>query len=139
ATYALYPPEYRIEVSAVQRPDGSADSIVAAHSLIPQALRHALSTYGVLLAPDLPLTRRQHEMIATLVSALNFSSAGVADFASGPTAPSASAAWRCTVHAGACSASVSAGTASLASGPIWPSERAACSWTGESPLLSARI
>jgi len=71
AAYALYPPEYRIDVSAVQRPDGSADSIVAAHSLIPQALRHALSAYGVLLSPELPLTRRQHEMIATLVSALN--------------------------------------------------------------------
>jgi hypothetical protein len=32
---------------------------------------HALSTYGVLLDPQLPLTRRQHEMIATVVSALN--------------------------------------------------------------------
>jgi hypothetical protein len=71
ATYALYPPEYQIEVPAVQRPDGGADSIVAAHSLIPQALRHAMSAFGVLLGPDLPLTRRQHEMIATLVSALN--------------------------------------------------------------------
>jgi hypothetical protein len=71
AVYALYPPEYALEVPAVQRPDGSADSIVASHSLIPQALRHALSTYAVLLAPDLPLSRRQHEMIATVVSALN--------------------------------------------------------------------
>jgi hypothetical protein len=71
ATYSLYPPEYQIEVTAVQKPDGSADSIVAAHSLIPQGLRHAMSAYGVLLSPDLPLTRRQHEMIATLVSALN--------------------------------------------------------------------
>jgi hypothetical protein len=71
AVYALYPPEYGAEVPAVQRPDGSADSIVAAHSLLPQALRHAMSTHGVLLAPDLPLSRRQHEMIATVVSALN--------------------------------------------------------------------
>jgi hypothetical protein len=71
AVYALYPPEYQIEVGAIRRPDGSVDSIVAAHSLIPQALRHALSAYGVLLAPDLPLQRRHHEMIATLVSALN--------------------------------------------------------------------
>ena len=44
---------------------------MASHSLIPQALRHAMSTFGVLLSPDLPLTRRQHEMIATVVSALN--------------------------------------------------------------------
>jgi hypothetical protein len=71
AVYALYPPEYMTEVPSVKRPDGSADSITAAHSLIPEAMRHALSTCGVLLAPDLPLSRRQHEMIATVVSALN--------------------------------------------------------------------
>ena len=71
SVYALYPPEYGTEVTAVQRSDGSADSIVAAHSLIPQALRHALSAYGVLLSADLPLQRRHHEMIATVVSALN--------------------------------------------------------------------
>jgi hypothetical protein len=71
AVYSLYPPEYMAEVAAVQRPDGSADSITAAHSLIPQAMRHAMSAYGVLLDPQLPLTRRQHEMIATVVSALN--------------------------------------------------------------------
>ncbi len=71
AVYALYPPEYGAEVPAVRRPDGAADSIVAAHSLIPEALRHAMSAFGVLLSPELPLSRRQHEMIATLVSALN--------------------------------------------------------------------
>jgi hypothetical protein len=70
-TYALYPPEYVGEVPAVRRADGSSDSITAAHSLIPEALRHAMSAYGVLLSPELPLTRRQHEMIATVVSALN--------------------------------------------------------------------
>ena len=69
--YALYPRGYGVEVPAVRRPDGSADSIVPSHSLIPEALRHAFAAYGVLLSPDLPLTRRQHEMIATLVSALN--------------------------------------------------------------------
>jgi len=71
AVYGLYPAEYMAEVAAVQRPNGSADSITAAHSLIPQAMRHAMSAYGVLLDPQLPLTRRQHEMIATVVSALN--------------------------------------------------------------------
>jgi hypothetical protein len=71
AVYALYPPEYAVEVPAVARPDGTADSIVAAHSLIPEALRHAMSTFGALLSPELPLSRRQHEMIATVVSALN--------------------------------------------------------------------
>lgn len=71
AVYPLYPSEYRAEVPSVQRSDGSTDSIVAAHSLIPEALRHGMATLGVLLSPDLPLTRRQHEMIATVVSALN--------------------------------------------------------------------
>ena len=71
AVYALYPAEYGKEVDAVRRADGSTDSIVASHSLIPQALRHALSAYGVLLSPDLPLRRRDHELIATVVSALN--------------------------------------------------------------------
>jgi hypothetical protein len=71
AVYALYPPEYQQDVPAVQRPDGTTDSVSAAHSLIPQALRHALTTFGVLLSAELPLSRRQHEMIATTVSALN--------------------------------------------------------------------
>ena|SRR5438132_7607454 len=70
--YALYPGEYAAEAPAVlRRPDGGADRITEAHSLFPAALWHAMSTYGVLLASELPLTRRQHEMIATVVSALN--------------------------------------------------------------------
>jgi hypothetical protein len=69
--YALYPAEYQGTVESLRRPDGGSDSIVAAHSLIPEALRHGMSTLAVLLGPDLPLTRRQHEMIATVVSALN--------------------------------------------------------------------
>ncbi len=71
AVYGLYPPEYMTEVPAVTRPDGAADSITAVHSLIPEAMMHAMSAYGVLLNPKLPLSRRQHEMIATVVSALN--------------------------------------------------------------------
>ena len=45
--------------------------VVASHSLIPAALHHAFSTFGALMAPDLPLQRRQHEMIATVVSVSN--------------------------------------------------------------------
>jgi hypothetical protein len=71
ALYALYPPEYAGEVRAVVRPDGQADSMTAALSLIPQAMLHAMSTFGVLLSPELPLSRRHHEMIATAVSADN--------------------------------------------------------------------
>jgi hypothetical protein len=63
----LYPTEYGD--GSIPSPGG--ESIVASHSLIPDALHHAFATYGVLLSPDLPLSRRQHEMIATVVSAVN--------------------------------------------------------------------
>ena len=68
---ALYPPEYGPPVDAVTRADGTSDSVTAAHSLIPEAMRHAMSTFGVLLDPRLPLSRRQHEMIAAVVSVQN--------------------------------------------------------------------
>lgn len=64
----LYPKEYADPV----HPDPSgASTIVASHSLIPDALYHAFSTFGALMAPDLPLSRAQHEMIATVVSVTN--------------------------------------------------------------------
>jgi hypothetical protein len=69
--YAMFPAEYAAEVPAVTRPDGTADSIVAAHSLLPEVMYHMSAGYGELLSPELPLSRRQHEMIATLVSTLN--------------------------------------------------------------------
>jgi len=64
---ALYPAEYA-------QPTGITDeagSIVASHSLIPDALFHAFATFGVLMSPELPLSRRQHEMITTVVSVTN--------------------------------------------------------------------
>ena len=64
----LYPAEYASPVHPTG--DGTSD-IVASHSLIPQALEHAFSTFGALMSPDLPLTRRQHEMITTVVSVTN--------------------------------------------------------------------
>jgi hypothetical protein len=64
----LYPPEYG---QPSPLPELAGESIVASHSLIPEALRHAFATFGALMSADLPLTRRQHEMIATLVSVQN--------------------------------------------------------------------
>jgi hypothetical protein len=65
---AFYPKEYAVPV----HPDPSgASSIVGSHTLIPDALYHAFSTFGALMSPDLPLQRRQHEMIATVVSVTN--------------------------------------------------------------------
>ncbi len=69
--YAAYPADYVAEVPAVTRPDGTADSITASHSLLPGVMDHIFSAMALLLSPELPLTRRQHEMIATLVSGLN--------------------------------------------------------------------
>jgi hypothetical protein len=65
----LYPVEYATPTSADGENGG--ESIVSSHTLIPAALYHAFSTFGVLLSPDLPLERRQHEMIATMVSVTN--------------------------------------------------------------------
>ena len=66
---ALYPIEYATPVHPTA--DGETAGIVESHSLIPQALYHAFATFGSLMSPDLPLTRRQHEMITTVVSVTN--------------------------------------------------------------------
>jgi hypothetical protein len=70
---AGYPKEYSPEVIAgCQMPAAvKNDSIVMAHSLIPEALKHVFAAYGSLLDPALPLKRRQHELIAATVSAVN--------------------------------------------------------------------
>lgn len=65
---ALYPIEY---ATPVHPTDAGGAQIVESHSLIPDALYHAFSTFGVLMSPDLPLGRRQHEMITTVVSVTN--------------------------------------------------------------------
>ena len=69
AERALYPIEYAEPIHPT--PDGETSGIVASHSLIPEALYHAFCTFGALMSPDLPLMRRQHEMIATVVSVTN--------------------------------------------------------------------
>ena len=66
---ALYPAEYAKPVHPVE--GGETSSIVASHSLIPDALFHAFATFGSLMSADLPLSRRQHEMIETMVSVTN--------------------------------------------------------------------
>ena len=65
---ALYPAEYKAPVFPTT--DGPS-GIVASHTLIPDALYHAFATFGALMSPELPLTRRQHEMITTVVSVTN--------------------------------------------------------------------
>jgi len=65
----LYPIEYAVPVHPT--PGGQSSDIVASHSLIPDALYHAFATFGSLMSPELPLSRRQHEMITTVVSVAN--------------------------------------------------------------------
>ena len=68
AQKTLYPIEY---ASPVHPTGDGASAIVASHSLIPEALYHAFATFGALMSPELPLGRRQHEMITTVVSVTN--------------------------------------------------------------------
>jgi hypothetical protein len=68
AQRTLYPVEYATPVHPVE---GGGSQIVESHSLIPEALNHAFATFGVLMSPELPLTRRQHEIITTMVSVTN--------------------------------------------------------------------
>ena len=69
AQRGLYPIEYVVPIHPT--PDRQSSEIVASHSLIPEALHHAFATFGALMSPDLPLSRRQHEMITTVVSVTN--------------------------------------------------------------------
>ena len=68
AQQALYPIEY---ATPTHPQHAQTEGIVASHSLIPDALLHAFAAFGAMMSPDLPLTRRQHEMITTVVSATN--------------------------------------------------------------------
>jgi len=64
---ALYPMMYGEQGP----PELAGESIVASHNLFPDTQYHAFATFGTLLSPDLPLERRHHEMIATMVSVTN--------------------------------------------------------------------
>jgi hypothetical protein len=65
----LYPQEYAAPVPTVD--GGFENSIVGSHTLLPDVLFHSFSAFGAMMSPDLPLVRRQHEMIATMVSVTN--------------------------------------------------------------------
>lgn len=73
AQAGLYPVEYATPVESLAHAEATGDGpgIVMAHSLLPETLRHTFSTLGTLLSPELPLSRREHEMIAATVSSIN--------------------------------------------------------------------
>jgi len=64
----LYPKEY---IDPVHPDESGGSSIVGSHTLIPEALYHSFGAFAAMMSPDLPLSRRQHEMIATMVSVTN--------------------------------------------------------------------
>jgi hypothetical protein len=66
-TRAMYPPEYATPVTSIAQ----GESIMLSHTLLPKAMHHAFALLAELMRPELPLERRQHEMIATVVSAAN--------------------------------------------------------------------
>jgi hypothetical protein len=65
---ALYPREYETPTT---EQTGTDESIIESHTLIPDAMFHSFAAYAAMMSPELPLERRQHEMIATMVSAAN--------------------------------------------------------------------
>jgi hypothetical protein len=65
---ASYPSEY---TEPAPKASKTNESIISSHTLIPQAMYHAFAEFSALMSPDLPLERRQHEMIATMVSITN--------------------------------------------------------------------
>ena len=69
----MYPREYAAQVPALKELENEATGggISDSHTLIPDAMYHAFSLLGSVLQPDLPLSRTQHEMIATVVSVIN--------------------------------------------------------------------
>lgn len=67
----LLPPEYS-KASSTRVPEAvRRESIVRAHSLLPEVAEHVLRGHAALLDPSLALSRRDQELISTVVSAAN--------------------------------------------------------------------
>jgi hypothetical protein len=67
-----YPAEYATKPEERRVPEAVArESIVMSHTLLPGVMQGIFSAHAEMMSPDLPLTRAQHEMIATVVSATN--------------------------------------------------------------------
>lgn len=64
----LYPREYEAPTT---EQTGTDESIIESHTLIPDAMFHSFAAFAAMMSPELPLERRQHEMIATMVSVVN--------------------------------------------------------------------
>jgi hypothetical protein len=65
---ASYPSEYAVPA---HKASPTNESIIDSHTLMPPAMFHIFAAFSEMMSPELPLERRQHEMIATLVSETN--------------------------------------------------------------------
>ncbi|HND28890.1 MAG TPA: hypothetical protein PKY30_01465 [Myxococcota bacterium] len=67
-----YPAEYGPPAKDSKLPPSVArESIVASHALIPDVMYHMFAGFRAMLAPELPLSRREQELIAVVVSRSN--------------------------------------------------------------------
>jgi hypothetical protein len=67
-----YPREYATAADERHVPEAvRRESILMSHTLLPQVMQHVFAAHSAMMAPELPLSRAQHEMIATVVSATN--------------------------------------------------------------------
>jgi hypothetical protein len=67
-----YPREYATPADERHVPEAVArESILMSHTLLPDVMQHIFAAHLAMMSPDLPLSRAQHEMIATVVSATN--------------------------------------------------------------------
>ena len=67
-----YPREYASSADERRVPEAVArESILMSHTLLPEVMQHIFAAHAAMMSPGLPLSRAQHEMIATVVSATN--------------------------------------------------------------------
>lgn len=67
-----YPAEYASPADQRRVPEAVArESILMSHTLLPEVMLPIFAAHAAMMAPGLPLSRAQHEMIATVVSATN--------------------------------------------------------------------
>ena len=65
-----FPPEYTQSPGSSEA-SMSEDGVTALHSLLPKVMEPIMVAFAAMMSPELALTRRQHEMINTVVSRAN--------------------------------------------------------------------
>lgn len=72
AVRAAFPESYSTSDSTVELPKAIlSDSIVMSHALYPDIMQHVFTGFGLMMSEDHSLSRREHELIATVTSAAN--------------------------------------------------------------------